>query len=339
MPFDMTNWAFTDVQLTETINQIDNTYGLVEELGWSPAEGVATTAIEIAITGNEIRILPNMPRGGQAAVTAPDTEKSHFIGLPFFPVQKTLTAADIQDWHSKANRTIQPKTMEQSLAEHMEKRRAEHDMTLEYIRLGALKGLLLDGAGSTLLNVFTAFAVTKKQINFQLDVVTTNVREKCNEVIKHIRDNLKGEIMSGVEVLVSRDFFDDLVSHANVEKFYVNWQNANQLAQPEFSTYGRVFTFGGLTFREYDASVTLYDSSQAQLVADGFGHALPVGTRDAYQTYFGPADTIDMANESGVDIYVTQEMLKHGTGVELKTQSAPLSVFRRPACLVELIKQ
>lgn len=339
MPFDLTNaWPFTDVTLTETVNEINNTYGLIDELGWSPSEGVSTTAIEIAITGDEIRVLPNMPRGGVSATSTPQTERSEFIGLPFFPVKKTLTAADIQDWVKKAARQIKPKTMEESLAEYMLKRRFEHDQTLEYIRVGALKGLIKDGNGSTLLDIFTAFGVTKKQINFALGTATTNVRAKCAEVIRHIQDNLNGETMTGVEALVDSTFFDALISHAEVEKFYVNWQIAEQAANMSTSRYGRSFYFGNIMWREYNGAVTLYDGSTDKLIATGFGHATPVGTRDANQTYFGPADSISMANESGVDIYVTQKELDHEEGIEIKTQSAPLSVFRRPKMLVELLQ-
>lgn len=330
-------WPFTERHLTETINEIPNQYGYIEELDYAPGEGVATTAVEIAKVGDSVRVLPQVERGGPSSTKGAPVEDSIFLRIPSFPQVHKIGPADVQDWVQKANREFKPKSLEMSLAERLQSLRFDHDLTLEYQRMGAIKGTLVDGNGKTLLDLFDAFGITQKVVNFALDVSTTKVTEKVDEVISYIRANLLGEIMTGVDILVDKAFFNALVSHPNVEKFYVNYEAAMMLANPDYKPlYGRIFSFHGVTFREYDATVTLYNGTTVPLIASGTGHALPVGTRDAFQTYFGPPNDIRFVNMEGMEIFMSQEFEKHGAGIELKSESCPLAVYRRPVLLVKV---
>lgn len=336
--FDLeANWPFTARHLTQTVNEIPNQYGYLEELGYAPGEGVASTVVEIARQGDDIVVLPEVERGGPSSTMGAPKEDGVFLRIPSFPQDHVITPKDVQDWVKKANREIKPVSLEDSLAKRMETMRYRHDLTLEYQRVGAMKGILMDGNGRQLLNLFEAFGVTQKVVDFALDNDDTVVTEKVDEVISYIRANLLGEIMTGVEIFVDKAFFNALVSHPNVEKFYLGYVGAMMLANPDYKPkYGRVFEFHGVTFREYDAQVTLYNKTTVPMIANGDGHAIPVGTRDAFQTYFGPPNDIRFVNAEGLEIYMSQEMMKHGAGVELKSESCPLPVFRRPALCVRV---
>ncbi|WP_158534044.1 major capsid protein [Hyphomonas pacifica] len=328
-------WSFTARHLTQTVNQIPNVWGYLGELNYAPGEGVDTTVVEIARTSEGVRVLPAVTRGGPASTKKGPKEDAIYIEIPSFPQTHTITPGDVQDWLKKANREINPVTLEQSLADRLESLRKDHDYTLEYQRVGSAKGKLIDGAGNELLDLFEAFGVVQKTVDFALDDPTTNVRAKCNEVKAYQRANLQGETMSGAEMLVDSGFFDAFVEHPNVEKYWLNHVEALALAHMDAKgPYGREFTFGGLHLREYDASVNLYDGSAVPMIGADQGHAFPVGTQDAWQTYFGPPHDIRFANAGGLEIYMSQEMLKHGAGVELKSESCPLAVFRRPNLLV-----
>jgi len=71
-------------------------------------------------------------------------------------------------------------------------------------------------------------------------------------------------------------------------------------------------------------------------VATGKGHAYPTGTQDTFKTWFAPPDTVAAANEPGEEIFVSSEVLKHGKGVELWSESNPLAICKRPEVLVEV---
>lgn len=329
-------WSFTAIHLTQTVNQIPNVWGYLGELDYAPGEGVDSTIVEINMTSQGVRVLPQVPRGGPASTKGAPGEKSEFLRIPSFPQTHLITPQDVQDWLKKANRQINPVTLEQSLADRLEMMRKDHDYTLEYQRVGSAKGKLLDGAGNEMLDLFDVFDVVQKVVDFALDDDATEVKLKCNEVVAYIRANLEGETMNGVDMLVDKEFFDAFIVHPNVEKYYLGYLEALALAQQTNETqYGRVFKFGGIQFREYDASVNLYDGSTVPMIGAGLGHAVPTGTQDAWQTYFGPPDDIRFANSGGLEVYMSQEMMKHGKGIELKSESCPLACYRRPKLLVK----
>ena len=205
--------------------------------------------------------------------------------------------------------------------------------------MSSLKGKIYDGNGTLLLDLFQAFDKIQKVINFELNVPATDVKAKCAELASFLRLNLLGERMTGVEILVDRNFFDTLVAHPNVEKFYVNYTAAMALANPTYAQYGRVFPFGGVTFREYDGFATLYDKSTVPMIDAGEGIGLPVGTMNTSKTFFAPAHDIRAVNSPGLEIYMSEEVLKHGAGIEIKSESCPLPVWNRPELLVKVLQE
>ena len=66
--------------------------------------------------------------------------------------------------------------------------RNKHAITLEHLRMGALKGVILDADGSTLVNLYDEFEIQPKEVSCALGTATTDVKKKCLEVLRHIED-------------------------------------------------------------------------------------------------------------------------------------------------------
>ena len=218
------------------------------------------------------------------------------------------------------------------LAMHLQSMRDKHAITLEHLRMGALKGVILDADGSMLYDLFDEFGITAKTINFQLDVATTDVKAKCLELKRYLEDNLRGEFMTGVHVLVSAEFFDALTSHAKVEKAYERWQQGEVLRSDQRSG----FTFAGIRFEEYRGQATDPEGTVRRFIADGEGHAFPLGTSQTFATYFAPADFNESVNTMGQPLYAKQDARKFERGTDLHTQSNPLPMCHRPGVLVKI---
>ena len=332
-------WTFTSRELTEQVNEIPNQFGLIGDLGWAPADPVSTTVVEIARKGYEIVVLPAVPRGGEASTLDMPKEGSVFIEIPSYPVINTITPKDLQDWVDKSNRTYSPKTLASSVFDKLRIHKESHDLLVEYQRVSALKGQIRDGNGTLLIDLFRAFDKNQKTVNFELDNPDTDVLAKCEEIETFIRLNLLGETMTGVEVLVDAKFLNKLVSHPQVQKFYLGHAHAQIIRDPKFGKYGRMFEFGGIMFREYTGFATLYDKSTVPMINEGEGHALPVGTRATFSTFFAPAHDIRAVNSPGLEIYMSEKILDHGAGVETKSESCPLPVWNRPELLVKVLQQ
>src|SRR5690606_38409340 len=124
--------------------------------------------------------------------------------------------------------------------------RVKHAQTREYMEVNALRGIVKDGAGTTLYNYFTEFGLAQLETDFVLGTATTNVQTKIRNVLRQVETELKGETMTGVLALVSPEFFDKLIGHAKVEDAYKYFSSTG--AQPLREDTRRRFPFAGIVF-------------------------------------------------------------------------------------------
>ncbi len=182
-------------------------------------------------------------------------------------------------------------------------------------------------------------------VDFDLGNANADIQGKCNQIWQSITTNLQGEVMRGIEAIVDSQFFQLLVTHAKVEKYYVNAEQALELVsiarrQRDGNMWGREFLLNRILFREYYGSaptVLAGVPTTSPFWAAKTGTAYPAGTMNTFRTYDAPANDIRFVNTVGQEIYVSPEILDHGQGVELKSESNALAVCRRPEALVQLI--
>jgi hypothetical protein len=210
--------------------------------------------------------------------------------------------------------------------------RNKHAITLENLRMGALKGVILDADGSVIYDLFKEFDITPAVVNFELANANSNVKKACANVLRHFEDNLKGEFMTGVHCLCSPEFFDSLTDHGKVKDAFAYSQQRAVLIDDMRAG----FTFGGVTFEEYRGQATDMNGVTRRFIAAGDAHAFPLGTVDTFSTYYAPADFNETANTLGQALYAKQEPRKFDRGTDLHTQSNPLPMCHRPGVLVKL---
>ena len=347
---DTINFPFTAIQMSESVNRIPNNYGLLQALNLFPSQGSISTIIEVAFEDGSIRVLPAKERGASATSGDRGGRKNVFIECPHFPAEDLITPRDLQNMVTIANSSRTPRTLADEMAKRLFTIRNKHSITREWIRMGALKGLITDGNGDTLLDLYAAFGITKVTVDFLLGSAGTDIIDKCTQVRQSIAENLLGEVMNGVEVIVSTSFFNKLIQHAKVEKFWVNWSGAQSLAQPAYApgtgpidrngqptALGRSFVFQNILFREYNGKAPIGKTRVATpFVAVDYGVAYPSGTMNTFETWDAPPNDIRFVNQPGQEVAISPKILDHGEGVELKSQSNCLAICKRPEVLVEV---
>jgi hypothetical protein len=204
------------------------------------------------------------------------------------------------------------------------------DLTLEYHRIGAIKGKILDADGTTeLMDMYTTFNVTQSTQNFVLGTASTRVKDKIADLVRTIRTKLGGRSFGSVEVLCSATFFDGLTRHATIEKaFELYQQNAYARQDPR----GMAFSFAGVTFREYLGGVGTTD-----FIPTGEAYAYPTGVTGLFQTAYAPAPYMETVNTIGLPYYAKQEMMDFNKGVELEAQSNPINFCTLPEAVVKCL--
>lgn len=328
-PFD--NPAFSMASLTAAINIVPNRYGRLEQLNLFPAKPVRTRQILVEERNGVLNLLPTMPPGSPGTVGTRGKRQLRSFVIPHIPHDDVVLPEEVQGLRAFGSET-EMEALAGVMARHLETMRNKHAITLEHLRMGALKGVILDADGSELYDLFDEFEITPKTIAFELGTATTNVKAKCIDLLRHIEDNLKGEYMTGVHVLCSPEFFTALTGHAKIEKVYENWQQGLVLINDVRSG----FTFGGITFEEYRGQASDTNGTVRRFIAAGEAHAFPLGTIDTFGTYFSPADFNETVNTLGQALYAKQEPRKFERGTDLHTQSNPLPMCHRPGLLVKL---
>lgn len=341
-------FPYTATQLTEQVDVIPPLYGLLSELDLFPSEGSVSRVVEMRYENHVLRVLPAKERGGPATPALPRSSKSLFIEIPHFPELDLITPEDIQDILIQMQDIKRLTTVEEEVAKRLMDTKFNHDITREWLRSQALQGNLVDGNNQTLVNLYSFFGVNQATVDFVLGTSNTDIVSKCALVWQSITQNLKGEVMRGIEVIVDPTFFQRFVSHPNVQQFYLNAEQAIMLAmmvrrEREGNMWGREFRFQNILWREYYGTAPIKTSpsatsyTQQQFWAANSGTAYPVGTRKMFRTYNGPAHDLRFVNTKGNEIYISPRILPHGEGVELKSESNPLPICRRPEALVQII--
>ena len=323
--------AFNMVSLTQAINILPNSYGRVRELGLFPAKGVTTRTILVEEKNGVLNLLPTMPVGAPGTVNKMGKRKVRSLVIPHIPHDDVILPQEYDGIRAFGQETAFA-ALAGVINDHMQTMRNKHAITLEHLRMGALKGIILDADASTIYNLYTEFGITAKEVNFALTTSGTNIRAKCMEVKRHIEDNLHGEVMSGVRCLCSEGFFDALTSHTTVKEVFQNWEAAAERLGQDVRAG---FVFGGITFEEYRGTATDSDGTARPFIAANEAHFFPEGTMGTFQTVFCPADFLETVNTPGMELYAKQEPRKFNRGIDLHTQSNPLPICYRPGLLVK----
>lgn len=324
--------AFNMIALTDAINILPNTYGRAESLGVFKTKSTRFRHIAIEEKNGVLNLLPTQLPGAPATVGVRGKRTVRTFTIPHIPHEDVVLPEEVQGIRAFGSEN-DTAALADVLTDHLQSMRNKHAITLEHLRMGALKGKILDADGSTLYDLFEEFGIAEKTITFALGTATTDVKAKCLEAIRHIEDNLRGEYMTGVHALVSSEFYDALTSHAKVKEAYERWQEGAALRNDMRSG----FTFGGITFEEYRGQATDPDGNVRRFIASSQGHAFPMGTLESFVTYFAPADFNETVNTLGRPLYAKQEPRRFDRGTDLHTQSNPLPMCLRPGVLVKLV--
>lgn len=319
--------AFGLVSLTKSINEQPHVPGRIGELGLFSEEGVNTTTVAVEKLGDTLALVPAGERGTPADNVKGDKRTMVDFRAIHLPQRSTIGADEIQGVRAFGSES-ELETIQGIVAKRLAKHRRSLDATIEYQRIGAIKGQILDADGSTVLvDIFNRFGLVQQTKVMALGVDATKVRVKINEAKRLMEDALGNAVYRSARALCSASFFDAFVAHPNVEKFFLNWQ----AAADQRGDVRPGFLFGDVWWEEYRGKV-----GSTSFIADGDAYLVPEGVPDLFVTSYAPADYVETANTIGLPYYSKQELMRMGKGIELESQSNPISLCTRPRASIKL---
>lgn len=322
--------AFGLVTLTDTINKVPFVPGQAgRAVSWN-SRGVPTLSVAIEERSGFLELVNPTPRGGVGTARSKDKSILRDLRIPHYEKIGGIMADEVQGVREFGTESS-VKTVQGMVNNWMNDIvMLAMDPTLEYQRVGALKGVILNADGSTLYNLFTEFGVSAHaDINLPLSATTDTgaVRGACQDVLDAIADELGGLPMGRVKAFAGKNAWKALIAAKEVRATYLNWQQA--VALRAGTPYESVFEFGDIAFERYRGTV----GSTAFIADDEFRFF--VDMPGLYRTVYAPADYVETVNTVGLPRYMRQRPMSNGKGIELEAQMNALSYCLRPATLIK----
>lgn len=327
--------AFSVISLTDAVNKIPHIPGRAgRAINWNE-KGVATTSIMLEEKKGVLTLIDPTPRGGPGATTQKIKRTARNLTIPHYEVNDAVMADEVQ-----GIRAFGAETIVQTVMGKVRERLDDHvnlnlDPTLEYQRIGALKGIILNADGSTLYNLFTEFGVTAQDtVYMTLGAADPKgaIRKKCTQIVRSIARSLGGVGFAGVHAFAGDDFWDQLIASKETRETF----QAQEAAQLRSGVAFAQFNYGGIVFENYRGATGDVDAddSMTSFIDTEEANCFPVGVPGLYRTVNAPADYIETVNTNGLPRYARQYPMQNGKGVNLDSQMNSLSYCTRPRVLI-----
>lgn len=342
---DVFNSSAFDVRsMTAAIEKVLHKPGRIGELGYFEPRSISTTRVQVEETDGQLSLIQASPRGGPAPEPlGKNVRRMRSFDTVRLARESKVFADEVQNVRAFGSET-ETQVVQSVLDDRLRTLRAMHEVTLEYHRIGAIKGAILDADGTTtLFNLFTEFGVVQQTLDMQLTSAALNVRNRCVAALRLIEAELGGSTYSGARALCSPEFFDAFIAHAKVE---ASFQVTEGLVLRTDLRKG--FLFGGIMWEEYRGSVNKPDGSAAvTFVPANEALLIPEDVMTVqgplFQTVYAPADFEDTVNSLGAPIYARNSPDPNfppgqGQYTRIHTQSNLLCLCLRPRAVIRITK-
>lgn len=325
------NDAFRVSQLTQTIVDIPQVPTQLGDEGLFTEYGISTPTMMIERKGKSLSLVPTAPRGAPGEPVALGGRKLIPVAGVHLPQTGSVLADEVYGVREFGSETAVMQ-VQALVREKLTVMKEKLDLTLEHMRVGALKGQVLDADGATVLwDMYDIFGFTQDIHYFDIAAGNSSVdlKVKCQLLKRAIKEKLGGRSMSRVRVKCSEGWFDKFTGHNNMKAAWGKWQDGAYLRQDQSEAD---FEFAGVVFQIYSGG-----TSAGDFIPDGEAYAYPEGVPRMFQTAYCPADYMETVNTIGSPYYAKQERMKFDRGVELESQSNPIMLNTLPEAVIKLV--
>lgn len=321
------NDAFSMVSLTNAMIKAPHVPTRIGSLGLFRRQGMTSTVAVIEEKNGQLELIQTTPRGGSATSLGESKRTARSFLAPHLQKESRVTADQVQGVRAFGSDDAVA-AVQQIVGERLALLRKFHDVTVEYHRIKAIQGIILDADGSTLFNLFTEFSVSQQTHNIALTTATLDIRNECTAIMRKSESEMGAEMVTGYRAFCGDAFFDEFIAHANVKASF-----ANQEGRVLRTDLRAGFEFGGITWENYRGKVGSTDfvpTAEAYIVPEGV---------DIFQTIDAPADYIETVNTIGLPYYVKAAPdPQWNRYVDIQSQSNPLNICMRPRAVIKVTK-
>jgi len=324
--------AFSTTSLSGMVEKMDYQPSLLGSLGIFEPEPVRTRNIFVDRIDGGLTLIPTSPDGAPPEILDGEDRDAVSLKIPNLTKRFTLFAHELDGIRAFGSET-ELMGVQREYGRRMARIRSDMELTHEFHRLGALQGILLDADGSTVIYDYsTQFNESiPAATSFELDIAGTDVHGICKDISRSMVRSGRGSFTSGTSIhaLAGDDFYDALISHPNVEKFYLQQQAANNLREAQGAIF-ESFRVGGITFHNYRGT----DDNSTVAIPVAEAKFFPVGARDVFKVAYAPMQSGQFVNTPGQPVYaINVPDRERNMWVKGEMYSHPLHICQQPRVL------
>lgn len=328
------NTDFTLVDYSDEINLFPKVWSLISSMNLFEVHNISTTVAQVERVQEVIADIQARARGGERNYIGNEQASTKTFNVPFFPLDKGITAADIQNFREYGSGNTS-KTVLSEIARVMRRVRASHAALTEKLMANAIKGVGI-GLGSN-YDYYADFGVTQHTADVDLtdgavDPFDTLETEARQYIIKTAQDNTDSFSSYNIVGICGSEYFTNMVNHELVREAYVNYESQQEplrrrLGMGEENTSVRVFRHKGITLIE-DLSGNFAETE---------AYFFPLGMPDMFRVYYSPADDAQYANTNGQELYLWYKEDSFHRDYKVESETSVLCVPTRPELIVKSI--
>lgn len=342
--------GFSVSNLSLAIAEMDFVPSKIGSMGLFRNESVTTTTVQVEKRRDSLFLVPSSARGGPGYAINQDKRSLRSFTVPHFQLDDAIQADEVQGIRAFGSES-ELETVQSRLNTKMQRGARSLDATIEFQRVKAIQGSLVDvrpnGTGEvagtivnqytteTIVNYYTEFGYTQRVFDFPFSNAGFKVIQKLTEMRKALQDELGMAPMQRLYVLCGSDWFDALISHATIQTAYANyWGGPRAMNDPlTQDLWYAEFVHAGIVFVVYYGQV-----GNMPYVPVDEAYAFPLGVPDMFVSFFAPADYIETVNTEGLPRYAKQYETPNGKAIQIEMQTNHLAMLARPNLVFRLTK-
>jgi hypothetical protein len=332
--FGNNNYEYTD--LSAPLMIIPNDWFLGTQLGLFAKDTTNQETITVEEITTGYGLIKDVHRGARHTVVSDPTRRMHAFSIPHFTLDASITPRDIQG--KRAFGVDDLETLAAVRARKLEVIRKSWAATHEHAIWHTITtGTAYAPSGNVTYDWYTQFGATRTTVDFQLNVATTDIIAKTEQVFAAIQDNAHdGTVYGQIFAVASPEFFQKLIGHPTMKQLWLAYQQSPQILRDRLQANGfdaryREFTIGNITYVEYRG----VSPAGTRFIPANECYFMPTDMGDNFVQYFGPADHFDYVNTQGQELYAFEYGDNRGQMIEIQTESNFLNVLRRPQLIVK----
>ena len=321
---------FQLVDQTDDILLLPQTWTLLGDLGLFQTESLTTKTVTLEKREGGLVLMRDRLRGEAPQTVGREVRALHSYEVPHFAVKDSISPEELEGRTRPGSKGKEFDTEAAAMLRHMEKLRKSFDVNMELSRFKTLgTGQAYSPAGTVVADYYADNNLTRNEVDFVLNTATTDVIQKCAEVIADFQASAnEGQVISRVVGFASPEFMSKLLAHPKITQTHIYQQigqyNITQERAGGMALRRRV-VFGGIEFIEV-ADVLLGQ----RLVTAGDCIFVAFEDTGVFKTYFAAPTRFGYVNTFAEPMYLWSWRNERLTEIALEFESNWLNVIHKP---------